>query len=144
MTAPYLDTSALAKWYLNEALSDRVDEYLSTLSYVWISSLTVVEMRSLLLRRRRARELESSIVERIWSTFQEDQAVGSLVVLEVTGEHTSAATRLLDRVEAPLRSLDAMHLAVAEAARASECATADRLMGAAALEIGIPVREFYE
>ena len=25
MTAPYLDTSALAKWYLNEALSDRVD-----------------------------------------------------------------------------------------------------------------------
>ena len=143
MTAPYLDTSALAKWYLNEALSDRVEEYLSALSYAWISSLTIVEMRSLLLRRKRTGELESSVVERIWSTFQEDQAVGSLVVLEVTGENMSAATRLFDRVEAPLRSLDAMHLAVAEAARASECATADRLMATAALEIGIPVREFY-
>ena len=143
MTAPYLDTSALAKWYVNEAFSDRVDEYLSALSYAWISSLTIVEMRSLLLRRRRAGELESSVVERIWSTFQEDQAVGSLVVLEVRSEHMSAATRLLDRVEAPLRSLDAMHLAVAENARASECATADRLMATAASEIGIRVREFY-
>ncbi len=143
MTVPYLDTSALAKWYLNEALSDTVDEYMSTLSYALISSLTIVEMRSLLLRRKRLKELDSGVVERIWSTFQEDQAVGSLVVLEITSESMSAATRLLDRVEAPLRSLDAMHLAVAEAARASECATADRLMATAAREIGIPVREFY-
>ena len=143
MSAPYLDTSALAKWYLNEPLSEEVESYLSTLSYALISWLTIIEMRSLLLRRRRAEELQPALVERIWTTFQEDQATGSLVVLELRDEHLSAAARVLDRVESPLRTLDAIHLAVAETARASECVTADRTMAAGARELGMKVKSFY-
>ena len=144
MSPPYLDTSALAKWYFNEPFSEEVEEYLATLPYVLISALTIVEMRSLLLRRRRAGELTPALVERIWATFQEDQATGALTVLEVKGEHFQAAARLLDRVEAPLRTLDAMHLALAEGAGAGECATADRTLAAGARELGLEVRTFFD
>ncbi len=41
-----VDTSALAKWYLNEEQSDRVDEYLRRLPFAGISSLTLIEKRS--------------------------------------------------------------------------------------------------
>ena len=49
----YFDTSALAKWYLNEARSDDVERYIQEHGPVAISELTVVEMRCLLARRRR-------------------------------------------------------------------------------------------
>ena len=144
MTAPYLDTSALAKWYINEPFSEEVEDYLSALPYALISSLVIVEMRSLLLRRRRAGEIESALVERIWTTFREDQATGSLVVLEVKDEHLRSAERVLDRVDTPLRTLDALHLALAESSKATECVTADRTMAAGARGVGLKVRTFFE
>ena len=48
----YFDTSALAKWYISEAHSDDVEEYLQKHGPVAISDLTIVEMRCLLARRR--------------------------------------------------------------------------------------------
>ena len=48
----YLDTSALAKWYLNEVGSEAFVGFLQGLDSAVISSLTVTEMRSLLSRRR--------------------------------------------------------------------------------------------
>lgn len=143
MSPPYLDTSALAKWYFNEPFSEQVEEYLSTQSHALISALTIVEMRSLLLRRRRAGELTPALVERVWATFREDQAVGALTVLEVGNEHLQAAARLLDRLEAPLRTLDAMHLALVESSGTRTCATADRILAAGARELGLEVTTFF-
>lgn len=48
----YFDTSALAKWYLNESFSADVERYLMEHGPVAISELAEVEMRSLLSRRR--------------------------------------------------------------------------------------------
>ena len=59
----YIDTSALAKWLLNESDSAAFVDYLQTLDVVVISSLTVTEMRSLLSRRRRMGELTVEIEE---------------------------------------------------------------------------------
>ena len=53
----YLDTSALAKWYLNEAGSEAFVAFLQGLGAAVISSLTVTEMRCLLSRRRRMGDL---------------------------------------------------------------------------------------
>jgi uncharacterized protein len=144
MNRTYLDTSVLAKWYLNEPLSDEVEEYLETLASTLISSLAIVEMRSLLVRRRRSGEIAPALVERIWATFAEDRTAGVLTVLEVEDQHLRAATRILDRVEAPLRTLDAMHLALAESAGAGVCATADRILAAGASELGLEVRTFFD
>jgi predicted nucleic acid-binding protein len=142
VSPPYLDTSALAKWYLNEPLSEEVERYLAAQSHVLISSLTIVEMRSLLLQRRRAGELTPALVERVWATFREDQAAGVFTVLKFDEEHLQAAARLLDRVDAALRTLDAMHLALAESAGTRVCATADRILAAGARELGFEVTTF--
>ncbi len=42
----YLDTSALAKWYLNEVGSEAFVDFLQSLDSALISSLSVTEMRS--------------------------------------------------------------------------------------------------
>ncbi len=52
----YFDTSALAKWYLNEKGSDDVEKYIQDHGPVVISDHTAVEMRCLLARRRRERD----------------------------------------------------------------------------------------
>ena len=68
----YLDTSALAKWYLNESFSADVERYLMEHGPVAISDLTVVEMRSLLARRRREKHVDPKMENRVFSTFEDD------------------------------------------------------------------------
>jgi len=68
----YFDTSALAKWYLNEARSDEVEKYIQEHGPVQISELTVVEIRCLLARRRRERNIDSRTEAQVFATFQED------------------------------------------------------------------------
>jgi hypothetical protein len=58
---PHLDTSALAKRYLDEAGSSAVDDFLGRRPRALISRLGVVELRCLLRRRRRAREIDASL-----------------------------------------------------------------------------------
>ena len=76
----YVDTSALAKWYLNEEQSDRVDEYLRSLPFAGISSLTLVEMRCLLARRRRYAEITREQELRCYALFRQDIQEGHLQV----------------------------------------------------------------
>ena len=69
---PYLDTSALAKWYLNEPLSEQFEAFIREQSSGAISRLTVVEFRCLLARRRRAGEITKSVESRVYASFEED------------------------------------------------------------------------
>ena len=57
----YLDTSALAKWYLNEPRSEDFAAWIQNQDDTHISTLTLVEMRCLLARRRRAGELSMAL-----------------------------------------------------------------------------------
>ncbi len=68
----YFDTSALAKWYLNESRSDEVEEYIRKKGPVAISDLSVLEMRSLLARRPREKSIDLNLEMQIFATFQED------------------------------------------------------------------------
>ena len=52
MSAPYLDTSALAKWYLNEPHAEAFEAYITRQASAAISRLAVVEFRCLPARRR--------------------------------------------------------------------------------------------
>jgi hypothetical protein len=57
----YLDTTALAKWYLNELGSEAFVSFLQGLNSAVISSLTQTEMRSLLSLRRRMGDLSAEL-----------------------------------------------------------------------------------
>jgi len=139
----YFDTSALAKWYLNEVHSDDVEKYLQKHGPVAISDLTIVEMRCLLARRRRDKSITSQIETEAFATFQEDIRRRFLIchpLPDGLAAGTINLIALLPRV--PIRTLDAMHLMIAKEIAATGLVTADRIMADGAEALGIKVIRF--
>ena len=110
MSALYVDTSALAKWYLNEPRSEDFAKYIqSEQKDVAISRLTVGELRCLLGRRRRARHLTAALEREILQVYQADVQRGFLTVHRLD-HHALRADELIEQLkEEPLRTLDALH-----------------------------------
>ena len=141
---PYVDTSALAKRYLREPHSDALDSYLCTFPWVAISTLTKVEIYCLLARRRRYRELDQGQESRVRVAVEEDIELGVLEILPVEDRHVRRSIRLLDSLDRhALRTLDALHLAIAEVSGHRVLATADVKMAEAASTMGLEIVTFY-
>lgn len=139
----YLDTSAVAKWYLNERGSEEFAEWVQAADDIHISTLTVVEMRCLLARRGRNDELGPKLEQRLFSTFENDINKGYLrrhLVQDYMLEQALAIIQSLQQI--PLRTLDALHLSIAQAIGADSLVTADKQMVAAAEKVGFAVVDF--
>ncbi len=140
----YFDTSALAKWYLNEPRSDDVETYLRRVSPVYISLLTKAEMRSLMARRVREGGIDAAAQGRVLATFEGDIALGHLILLPHTVESFLLAESLLGAHPGlPLRTLDALHLGVMLSAGVTTLATADRVMAQAAVVLEMECESFF-
>jgi predicted nucleic acid-binding protein len=140
----YLDTSALAKWYVREARSDDVEKYVREVCPVYISLLTKAEIRSLLARRRRQGHIDSQTEGKVLATFEGDIAMGHLVLLPHTVESFLIAESLLgSHPDIPLLTLDALHLGVMQSSGVTTLATADRVMAKAAEALGMECETFY-
>ncbi|MGH8274552.1 MAG: type II toxin-antitoxin system VapC family toxin [Gammaproteobacteria bacterium] len=136
----YLDTSALAKWYLNEPGSESFSEWIRSQQDTHISTLTGLELRCLLARRKRAGELSTVIAQQVFATFQGDVERGYLIRHDMHDEQFVSATHLLDRLTPiALRTLDALHLGVAHGIGAECLATADRIMAQAGRALGLTI-----
>ena len=141
--AIYFDTSALAKWYLNEPKSDQVERYIQEHGPVHISDLTVVEMRSLLARHRREKNITATLETQMFAAFQEDMRQRSLICHPLPNTFVTATINMLSLLpEVPLRTLDALHLAIAREIMAGTVATADRVMALGAEALGLSVTRF--
>jgi hypothetical protein len=139
----FLDTSVLAKWYLPEPGSERFVRFLQGTSARALSRLTLVEMQSLLGRRRRAGELNSQQVKLVQRALDQDLSAGFLEVRPVDDSQVARAAEILTKLASrPLRTLDALHLAAAETSGTSLFATADRVQAASARALGLRVRFF--
>lgn len=139
----YVDTSALAKWYLNEAFSEEVEAFLVSVLPAGISLLVKLEMRSLLARRRREGLVEPALENRMLAVFENDVVSGHLSLLPVRAEHFLLAETLIGALPGvPLRTLDALHLAIAKSEGVDLLATADIVMMRAAEHLEIPCRYF--
>jgi hypothetical protein len=139
----YFDTSALAKWYLKEARSDDVEKYIQENGPVDISDLTVVEMRTLLARRRKERNIDSKTEIRIYATFEEDIRQKFLVCHPLPVGLAAGAVNLLSVLsDLQLRTLDALHLTIAKEIQTEILATADRIMAISARAMGFSVVRF--
>ena len=129
----YLDTSALVKWYIAESDSDAFDEFIRTRAGARISRLTIVELRSALSRRRRNRDISRSVESGAFRLFESHVRDGLFDVLAMEDAHFSGALEIMETLHRiPLRTLDALHLAVARAHNIEAVATADGLMARAA------------
>ena len=144
MQSAYFDTSALAKWYVNESRSEDVEEYVRSVYPVYVSLLTKIEMRSLAARRVREGHIDLLTQGKVLATFEGDIAGGHVVLLPHTIESFLVAESLLGSLpEIPLRTLDAMHLGIMQAAGVTTLATADRVMAQAAGALGIECETFF-
>jgi predicted nucleic acid-binding protein len=139
----YFDTSALAKWYLNETRSEDVEKYIHDHGPIAMSDLTVVEMRCLLARRRREGSIDARMEMEIFATFEEDIRQRSLICYPFPDGLSAGAVNLISVLsDIPLRTLDALHLMVAKEIQAAILATADRTMADGAQAMGISVVRF--
>ena len=139
----YIDTSALAKWYLNEPGSDAFVRFLQALDVAVISSLTRTEMRSLLSRRRRMGDLSVELETVLFAAFLEDIHRGWLQQYPIEDARFAEAANLIScHPEHPLRTLDALHLVQAVQADIQLLATADAVMADAAKDMGLEITRF--
>jgi len=139
----YLDTSVLAKWYLNEEGTEQVTNFILSADHVVISSLTVTEMRCLLARRGRMQDFNEKIEHQLYATFLSDIDCGHLAVEMFSDQYFIHASHLIDSLPTmPLRTLDALHLSIIQQKNISYLATADEVMLKAAKEINIMVKKF--
>ncbi len=139
----YIDTSALAKWYLNEPRSQNFAAWIQAEWDTHISTLTVLEMRCLLARRRRNHELSTELEQRVFAMLRDDIAQGFLIQHPVDDKGVNGALGLLAMLaDHPLRTLDALHLSIARHLGMRRLATADRVMIASAQVLGFEVIQF--
>lgn len=140
----YLDTSALAKWYLPENFSAEVDALISKQGGCITARLSLLELRCLLSRKRRNKDISKSEEERVYQKFLEQIALGYFGIVPVSDDFYSGAVGLLERVQPlALRTLDALHLQTALSADAKQFATADKTQAHAAAKLGMKVHQFF-
>jgi hypothetical protein len=131
----FLDSSALAKRYVQEAGSDRLEEILSSASALGVSVICVSEIVSALCRRRRERKLSAQEYLKAKHALFEDIEDASIV--NVTDQVVARAVELLERW--PLRSSHALHIASAAAWSAELFVSADEKQCTAARGYGLQV-----
>ncbi|MEO6080697.1 MAG: type II toxin-antitoxin system VapC family toxin [Steroidobacteraceae bacterium] len=141
--AIYLDSSAFVKLYVPEPESERIDAFLRGRTGLAISELVITEALSAVARRKREGALGAGAANEIREAMLADAASGSFDVLDLTPNTHREAERLLFATDSlPLRTLDALHIALAMSCSATCVITFDRRMREAAALVGFRTEPF--
>jgi len=138
MTRWYIDTSVLASYYFPEARSAAAQRFMDSVESPFISALTLLEMRSLTARKISRKELTGTLAEKALAVFQSHLREGYFHFLIPAAQHWELAGGLVERSTGALRSLDALHLAIARGEGAA-LVTADGGFASAARRMGLAV-----
>lgn len=138
----YLDSSALAKLYVPESESDRLDSFLRGRRGLMISELAITEVLSAVARRKREGALTADQALEIRDALLADANSGSFERLDLSPVvHREAERLLLSTDSLSLRTLDVLHIALAFSGAATHIVTYDVRMRAAAGQAGLKVVE---
>ena len=135
----YVDTSVLVAYYCPEALSVSVQKFLIEQPKPAISSLTEVELFSAVARKVRMNELEQLDGNRIISIFLSHLDADLFTLISVDNRHWRLARSYIGLFNTPLRTLDALHLAIASLEE-FELVTSDQQLVQAAAVLGVKTR----
>ena len=131
----FFDSSSLAKRYVKERGSEKVEETLAGAEDVGVSLIGPAEIISALSRILRQGMISAAQYDRTKTALFED--LEDMSIREVTAPVVSLAIDLLERHT--LRTLDALHLAGAIEWRADLFISSDRRQLAAAAAAGLRV-----
>ncbi len=109
----YIDTSVLGAYYCPEPLSAVAESALRRSKVPVISVLSEVELHSLIACKRRLKELDARQAIDIIELFDAHVAEGYYQRMALSTEHFIKARQLIASMVSSLRTLDALHLAVA-------------------------------
>ena len=109
----YIDTSVLVAYYCPEPFADKAEEFLAKIDKPNISALTEVELFSALSRKLRNKEIDSKTTRQISAKFLSHVEGKYFNCLSVTANHYSLSSNWISQFILPLKSLDAIHLAIA-------------------------------
>jgi predicted nucleic acid-binding protein len=132
----YIDTSLLVPYYCPEPLSQAAERTLRGDPQPAVSDLVEVEFFSALARKVRAREMRVADARRIGEQFLGHLQATMYTRIPVQRRHYDVARAWLGRFVSPLRALDALHLAVADA-EGLRLATADQVLSRSARSFGV-------
>jgi hypothetical protein len=108
----YVDTSVLVAYYCPEPLSENVETFLMTHGQPIISALTEMELFSAVSRKVRTKEMKRKDAGRVVARFLADMDNGCYTYLQVEAYHYRLARDWIGMFSLPLRTLDALHLAI--------------------------------
>jgi predicted nucleic acid-binding protein len=136
----YLDTAIVLTLFVREAMSESVGKWIAYRRQpLAFSDWGLTECASALGIRLRRGELNSDSATRAYravTTFANE----SCELIPCAGHHHKEAQRLLMRFDLPLRSGDALHLAISQQVQAT-LISCDKQLVAAAKAIGAKVRD---
>ena len=136
--AIYLDSNALVKLYVPEPESDRLDAFLRGRRGLLMSELAITEVLSAVARRKRDGGLRADDAIKIRDALMADADSGSFGRLDLNpAVHREAERLLLATDSLPLRTLDALHVALAVSGSATHVLTFDHRMRDAAVLAGL-------
>jgi predicted nucleic acid-binding protein len=134
----YVDASVLVALFTNDALAGRADAYLRTNPTVLIvSDFAAAEFASAVARRVRIRDISCRGARLVLASF-DDWIARATARIFTSSEDVASAAILLRRFDLPLRTPDAMNLAIALRVGA-EVLTFDQKMAASARNLGAVV-----
>lgn len=133
----FLDTSALAKRYVQEPGSEVLESFfISAVREVIVSTLAFPEFGAAIGRKLRERQLAKKAASHVMNEFQKDW-VGLFVKIPVAEAVAEAAAALAIRY--PLKGADAVHLATAVGEEVEVFITSGAQLMAAAQKEGLKV-----
>ncbi len=135
----YVDTSVLVAYYCPEPLSERAERALVHESERAVSPLVEVELASALARKVRAREIRRADAHRVLTLYQSHLQQDLYLRLPIEAAHFAQAREWLANFTVALRSLDALHAAVA-GLQGCPLLTADTALAKACAGLGVTVR----
>jgi len=109
----YVDPSLLVAYYCPEPMSEKAEIFLTSHSPLVISTLTELEMFSAVSRKVREKDLNRPAARRILAKFLSHLDGHFFACLPVATHHLRLARDWIGQFNTSLRSLDALHLAVA-------------------------------
>ena len=136
----FFDSSVLAKRYIEEKGSDRLQAIISSASALGVSVICIPELISALCRRRRETRLSSRQYRDAKAAVFAD--IEDASVIGISEEVIARSVELLEHF--PLRSADALHIACAAEWSAELFVSADERQARAARAHGLQVEALEE
>lgn len=134
----YIDTSILVAYYCPEKISDQVEKILVEANNPAISQLTEVELASAVALKIREKALSQENGKAVLSVFRTNIDDKSYIYLPIQPKHFTTAMNWIAEFNTPLRTLDALHLAIA-AQNKAPLLTADIKFARSAKKLGVEV-----